>query len=120
MVLHAIALGYAIRLVERDFTEVNIADPGFVADLRSRYRSRGPAEVSAAMDLIATGMPAAFRRGPTSWAAVQAYGGSALAQRFDREAGISHETREFALALGYGLCVTVESLGIEGVRERAG
>jgi hypothetical protein len=130
IVSDAIALGYWIRYVERDFTKVNIADPTFVADLRSRYRSRGSAEISVAMALIATGMPAAFHRGPTLWAAVQADAGAVLEQRasllmaqnddFEDDAEISPETREFAFALGYGLRVTVESLGIDGVRERVG
>jgi len=130
MVLDAIALGYWIRHVERDFTQVNIADPAFVSDLRSRYRISGSAEISAAMALIATDMPGAFLRGPTLWAAVQAEADLILKQRasllmerdhgFEDDAEISPETREFALALGYGLCVTVESLGIDGVRERAG
>jgi hypothetical protein len=126
LVLDAIALGYWIRYVERDFTHVNIADPAWVTDLRSRYRGRGSAEISAAMDLIARDMPGAFRRGPTIWAAVQAGAGSILEQRASRLiawnddaeaiAAISRETRESALALGYGLCVTVESLGVDGVR----
>jgi hypothetical protein len=130
MVLDAIALGYWIRHVERDFTQVNVADPAFVADLRSRHRSRGSAEISAAMALIATDMPRAFLRGPTLWAAVQATAGSVLKRRasrrmalnddFEDDAEISPETREFALALGYGLRVTVESLGIDGVRDRDG
>jgi hypothetical protein len=130
MVLDAIALGYWIRYVERDFTQVNIADQDFVADLRSRYRSRGSAEISAAMALVATDMPGAFLRGPTLWAVVQEEAGSILEQRATRlmarhdrfadDAAISPETRELALTLGYGLCVTVESLGIDGVRERVG
>jgi hypothetical protein len=130
MVLDAIALGYWIRYVERDFTQVNIADPDFVADLRSRYRSRGAAEISAAMALVAADMPGAFLRGPTLWAVLQGEAGSILEQRASRlmarhdrfadDAAISPEIRELALALGYGLCVTVESLGIGGVRERAG
>lgn len=128
LVLDAIALGYWIRYVERDFTEVNIADPEFVADLRSRYGKRGAAEISVAMAHIATEMPAAFLRGPVLWAAVQADAGSMLEQRatllmaqdadFDPDAEISPEARELAFALGYGLGVTVESLAIDAVRER--
>ena len=121
----AIALGYWVRQVEPDFTIVNIAQPEFVARVRGGYEQGGPAEIALAMADVAAAMPAVFYRGPGVWAAVQAAARSILEQRerpgpaHDGDPGITREASERAFALGYGLGVTVESLGIAAVDEPA-